>query len=71
LNEEYGLGQDFGSRYVEGIGQVDAQAVRAAAIKYIQPDQGVRVTVGAVNDFGKAPAAVNPPGDTPGDTHEP
>ena len=75
LNEEYGLGQDFGGRYVEGISQVDAQAVRNAAMKYILPEHYVRVTVGAAEDFGKVAPVANPPAatpvDSPGDHNEP
>lgn len=47
LNETYGLGQDFGNRYVHAIEQVDAQTVRAMAHKYIRPGNYVQVTVGA------------------------
>jgi len=47
LNETYGLGQDFGNRYVHAIEQVDAQTVRAMARKYIRPSNYVQVTVGA------------------------
>ncbi len=47
LNEAYGLGQDFGNRYVHAIEQVDAATVRAMARKYIRPSNYVQVTVGA------------------------
>jgi zinc protease len=47
LNETYGLGQDFGNRYVHAIEQVDAQTVLAMARKYILPGNYVQVTVGA------------------------
>ncbi|MHB1185235.1 MAG: M16 family metallopeptidase [Desulfobulbia bacterium] len=47
LNESYGLGQDFGNRYVHAIEQVDAATVRAMARKYILPSSYVQVTVGA------------------------
>jgi len=47
LNEIYGLGQDFGNRYVEAVNKVDAEQVRRVAQKYIQPDHYVMVTVGA------------------------
>jgi zinc protease len=47
LNEAYGLGQDFGNRYVHAIEQVDAQTVLAIARKYIRPANYVQVTVGA------------------------
>ncbi|MBU3936609.1 MAG: insulinase family protein [Proteobacteria bacterium] len=47
LNETYGLGQDFGNRYVHALEQVDTQTVRAMARKYIRPSNYVQVTVGA------------------------
>lgn len=47
LNETYGLGQDFGNRYVHALEQVDAQTVLAMARKYIRPGNYVQVTVGA------------------------
>lgn len=47
LNETYGLGQDFGNRYVHAIEQVDAATVLAMARKYIRPGNYVQVTVGA------------------------
>lgn len=47
LNEQYGLGQDFGNRYVAALEQVDAEAVLAAARKYILPEHYVMVQVGA------------------------
>jgi zinc protease len=47
LNETYSLGQDFGTRYVHAIEQVDAQTVRAMARKYIRSGNYVQVTVGA------------------------
>jgi len=47
LNETYELGQDFGSRYIDAISKVDAEAVRAVARKYILPEQFVMVAVGA------------------------
>ena len=47
LNETYGLGQDFGNRYVHAIEQVDAATVLAMARKYIRPSNYVQVTVGA------------------------
>ena len=51
LDEIYGLGQDFGSRYVRAISEVSAEDVMAAAQKYIQPDHYVLVKVG-VNPGG-------------------
>jgi len=47
LNETYGLGQDFGNRYVQAIEQVDAATVLAIARKYIRPGNYVQITVGA------------------------
>ncbi|HIJ89339.1 MAG: insulinase family protein [Desulfobulbaceae bacterium] len=47
LNETYGLGQDFGNRYVHALEQVDALTVQAMARKYIRPGNYVQVTVGA------------------------
>ncbi|MHB8989950.1 MAG: M16 family metallopeptidase [Desulfobulbia bacterium] len=47
LNESYGLGQDFGNRYVHAIEQVDAATVLTMARKYIRPSSYVQVTVGA------------------------
>ncbi len=47
LNENYGLGQDFGIRYIDEINKVDAGMVLAAAQKYILADRYVMVTVGA------------------------
>ncbi len=47
LNETYGLGQDFGNRYVHAIEQVDAATVLTMARKYIRPSNYVQVTVGA------------------------
>ena len=47
LNETYGLGQDFGNRYVHALERVDVQTVRAMARKYIRPSNYVQITVGA------------------------
>jgi zinc protease len=47
LNETYGLGQDFGNRYIEAIKEIDAAKVREMARKYILPDAYVMVAVGA------------------------
>jgi len=46
LNEIYGLGQDFGNRYVRALEQVSAADVLAVARKYIQPGNFVQVTAG-------------------------
>jgi len=47
LDEIYGLGQDFGHRYIHEISKVTAEDVMAAARKYILPERYVLVTVGA------------------------
>jgi zinc protease len=47
LNETYGLGQDFGNRYIKAIREIDAAQVLAVARKYILPDAYVMVEVGA------------------------
>ncbi len=47
LNETYGLGQDYGNRYIDEIEKIDAARVLDVARKYIQPDHYVMVTVGA------------------------
>lgn len=53
LNETYGLGQDFGNRYIQELGRVDAAKVLEAAQRYIQPDHYVMVTIGAGSTTGK------------------
>ena len=58
LNEIYGLGQDFGNRYVEQISQVGTEQVREAARKYIQADHYVLVTVGAADSQPASSEAV-------------
>jgi zinc protease len=47
LNETYGLGQDYGNRYIEAIRKIDAAEVLAVARKYILPEAYVMVAVGA------------------------
>ncbi len=47
LNEMYGLGQNFGNRYVEEINKIDAAKVREIARKYLQTDHYILVSVGA------------------------
>jgi zinc protease len=47
LNEIYGLGQDFGTRYAKELGEVTPARVLEVARKYIQPDHYVMVTAGA------------------------
>lgn len=59
LNEVYGLGQDFGNRYVTEINQVDAERVRQAAQKYILPENYVQVIIGANVDTPKTEETTN------------
>ena len=47
LNETYGLGQDFGNKYIQAIKEIDAAMVLQAARKYILPEAYVLVAVGA------------------------
>ena len=47
LNETYGLGHDFGNRYIEAIKEIGAAKVLEVARKYILPDAYVMVAVGA------------------------
>jgi zinc protease len=47
LNETYGLGQDYGNRYIQAIKEIDAAEVLAVARKYILPEAYVMVAVGA------------------------
>ncbi len=47
LNETYNLGLDFGSRYITALESVTPEQILEAAVKYIQPDHYVMVTVGA------------------------
>lgn len=47
LNETYGLGQDFGSRYIQAIEEIDAAKVIEVARKYILPNAYVMIAVGA------------------------
>jgi len=47
LNEIYGLGQDFGNRYVKELNEVTPDRVLSVARKFIQPDHYVMVTAGA------------------------
>ena len=47
LNETYGLGQDFGNRYIGAIKEIDAAKVLEVARKYILPDAYVMVAAGA------------------------
>ncbi|MFZ5762198.1 MAG: M16 family metallopeptidase [Thermodesulfobacteriota bacterium] len=65
LNETYGLGEDYGRKYVRAIEQVDVAAVQAMARKYILPERHVMITVG--NEGAPRPAAATsaPPADAP------
>ena len=47
LNETYGLGQDYGNRYINAIREIDAAKVLEVARKYILPNAYVMVSVGA------------------------
>ena len=47
LNETYDLGQDFGTRYIQAIKEVDAAKVLQTAREYISPGAYVMVAVGA------------------------
>ena len=47
LNETYGLGHDFGNRYIQAIKEIDAEKVLEVARKYILPEAYVLVAVGA------------------------
>jgi zinc protease len=60
LNETYGLGQDFGSRYIQAIREIDAAKVREVAREYIHPNAYVMVAVGA----GLADKATEPGADS-------
>ncbi len=57
LNETYGLGQDFGDRYIAGINAVDGAAVLAVAQRYILPEHYVLVEVGAGDQAKDNPAS--------------
>ena len=52
LLENYNLGLDFGTRYINEIENVTPEKIMAVAQKYIQPDHYIMVTVGA-NSNGK------------------
>jgi len=62
LNESYGLGQDFGTRYLKGLNEVTPEQVLAVAKKYIQPDHYVMVTAGAA---APQPGPETPPTTSP------
>ncbi|MDT8334873.1 MAG: pitrilysin family protein [Desulfurivibrionaceae bacterium] len=47
LNKAYGLGLDFGTRYVKALQEVTPPQVLDVARRYIQPDRYVMVLVGA------------------------
>ena len=58
LNETYGLGQDYGNRYIQAIKEIDAEKVLAVARKYILPEAYVMVAVGAgLGDKAREPGA--------------
>ena len=56
LNETYGLGHDFGNRYIQAIKEIDAEKVLEVAGKYILPEAYVMVAVGA----GQGGNAIDP-----------
>ncbi len=65
LDETYGLGLDFGNRYVKSVEEVTAEQVREVARKYIQPDNYVMVSVGAEEaavlvESGESAAIITP-----------
>jgi zinc protease len=47
LTETYGLGHDFGNRYISEISKVDGEEVLNLARKFITPEHYVMITVGA------------------------
>ena len=47
LNETYGLGQNYGNKYIQSITEIDAATVLEAAKKYILPEAYIMVAVGA------------------------
>ena len=47
LNETYGLGQDYGNRYINAVREIEAAQVLEVARKYIRPEAYVLVAVGA------------------------
>ncbi|MBU0676329.1 MAG: insulinase family protein [Proteobacteria bacterium] len=61
LNETYGLGQDFGNRYVKSLEEVTPQQVLNVARKYILPDHYVMVTLGAETSGAPAESTVTEP----------
>jgi len=67
LNETYGLGQDFGNRYIEALNEVTPDQVLAVAQRYIIPGHYVMVTAGAEGTSGPdavpAPEEVSPEND--------
>jgi zinc protease len=48
LNETYGLGQNFGNKYIQSIEAIDAATVLEAAKKYILPEAHIFIAVGAL-----------------------
>ncbi len=55
LNETYGLGQDYGNRYIEEITKVDRAQILAIAKRYILPERYVMVEVGAASSEKNTP----------------
>jgi zinc protease len=58
LNETYGLGQNFGSRYSMEVNRIDAEAVLQVARKYLLMDNYILVTVGAESPSSAAEGAL-------------
>jgi zinc protease len=69
LNETYGLGQDFGNRYIQALNEVTPDQVLAVAQHYIMPDHYVMVTAGA--EGTSAPAAGEAPAEVATEDDEP
>ncbi|MBU0483795.1 MAG: insulinase family protein [Proteobacteria bacterium] len=67
LNETYGMGQDFGNRFVASIEKITADEILEIAKKYIQPDHYVMVTVGAEPSPLAAQSATEPSTSLPKD----
>ncbi|MGM0682483.1 MAG: hypothetical protein ACQES8_09760 [Thermodesulfobacteriota bacterium] len=47
LNETYGLGQDYGHRYIRELKKITPEKIREAARHYIKPDHYVMVVIGS------------------------
>jgi zinc protease len=64
LNETYGLGHDFGNRYIQTIKEIDAAKVLEVARKYIMPGAYAMVAVGAIRaekDLGPSESSIQTP----------